>query len=422
MKTNLMRRLLKPYNITIITMMMSFVAWLLPFNGRKGFILRESMSFYTVLVIILWYGLIYFSTRLGFSIGLKVPKINCLEVINEKKAYHYITVVAFIGVFFTYSSIFAINNSVIVLIFSNKDSANLLKYILYQNYSSGLFTFRYASIISGGIALYHILMKKIAVLDIINLIFLLGTAFISSRMSVLISLLLGFSMYIKDIKYISLKKILIVLSLLFMLLTVLNYYRNRSYYISNYNIKNPVLMNISEILTYLGAPFQVSVGVANQFLLGIDPSINKSEALVLMSEPSFLQKGENIVFNDNWYRNYVDVDNTLTTNSAFASLYGALGQLSFIYISWVVFIFGLLSSWLSKYKSITFLGGYIIIYCYAELWRIFLFNQGIIIFLILLILLMALVPNFIIKIKKPSLTRRILLRHDIMTSYNGLKK
>ena len=81
------------------------------------------------------------------------------------------------------------------------------------------------------------------------------------------------------------------------------------------------------------------------------------------------------------------IERILTTNSAFASLSLTLGRWAFILIPVVAFLAAALAGHASRYKSYFLLATFVIGYCFAELWRVYLFNVGIIHFLLLMLLL-----------------------------------
>lgn len=62
-----------------------------------------------------------------------------------------------------------------------------------------------------------------------------------------------------------------------------------NYYLHYYNISNPFLMNISEIITYLGSPFQVSVGVGNNFGNITNNTTNVLNNILYYISPTFFR-------------------------------------------------------------------------------------------------------------------------------------
>jgi hypothetical protein len=66
-----------------------------------------------------------------------------------------------------------------------------------------------------------------------------------------------------------------------------------------------------------------------------------------------------------------------------ALTYGVFGALAFAVLGFVVLVGGVIAGYASRYRSYVFLAGLVIAYCMAEWWRTYVFNQGIIQFLIL---------------------------------------
>ena len=87
------------------------------------------------------------------------------------------------------------------------------------------------------------------------------------------------------------------------------------------------------------------------------------------------------------YRRYVTIEAILTTNSAFAAMYGSLGTWWAFAIAGIACLVGAaFAGHASRYRSYFFLAVFVISYVFAELWRVYLFNYGIIQFLLLLLI------------------------------------
>jgi hypothetical protein len=78
------------------------------------------------------------------------------------------------------------------------------------------------------------------------------------------------------------------------------------------------------------------------------------------------------------YRNYVDVEENLNTNSAFTLLHEEMGYASWPYIATICLFMGFVFEYLASFgKTVFLLPCGIILYGSAELWRLDLFHQGI---------------------------------------------
>jgi hypothetical protein len=168
------------------------------------------------------------------------------------------------------------------------------------------------------------------------------------------------------------------------LLVEANYLRNANFYGEYYGTTNAFAMAGSEAVTYVGAPTQVALGTANDRT--VHPSGSERAAGVYeMITPSFLPLAPKNL-NTNWYRGLVSVENGLTTNSALSTIYGQLGfGWGLLAMSGVAVVAGWLMGHFSRYRSYMALGTFVAGYCFAELWRIYLFSEGIVWFLVLIL-------------------------------------
>jgi hypothetical protein len=83
------------------------------------------------------------------------------------------------------------------------------------------------------------------------------------------------------------------------------------------------------------------------------------------------------------YRHFIDVQENLTTNSVFGPMYLTLGNVAFPFIALIAFLAAILAGHASRYRSYFLLTLVVIGYCFAEFWRTYLFNFGIIHFLLI---------------------------------------
>jgi hypothetical protein len=177
---------------------------------------------------------------------------------------------------------------------------------------------------------------------------LLGSRLIFIATLLTVVFLLSFGK--KSIRF-SIPKLTIFATLLFLILSALNFSRNANYY--ERNKLSFGLAGVSEILAYLGSPFQVAIGsapVVDQLVAGGDQT----------------------------YRNYVDEEINLNTNSAFVHLHEQMGYVSWGYIAAICLFMGFVFEILASLgKTIFLLPCGIILYGSAELWRLDLFHQGI---------------------------------------------
>jgi hypothetical protein len=372
-----LRVVLHPGILVLLTTFISFAVWLIPVGGRRGFERPEAMTTEGIVFLLAWYLGIAVSASIGFTIAKESTKpIASLNAIDSKSMYRVLSVLASAGVAFTYSA--ASGNQLSVILDAFRDqSVNELKATVYESYSLGIFTLRYVSAITGGIALGHIILRrKATALDLWNLVVLLAAAAVSARLLLILAVVLAVGMLLsaKPDTRISIRWAIAGVIAAFIVLTPLNYSRNANFYRTYYNETNAFEMNAHEIAAYLGAPFQVSLGVANHDIEGrIDPG--DLQAFLI---PSYLPSLPIELGNDPTYRGVVDVEDDLTTNSALAQLYPSMGLLAFPFTMAMSFLAGCFIGHFVRYDNYLHVAGWALLYAFAELWRIYLFNQGII--------------------------------------------
>jgi hypothetical protein len=396
-----LKHILKPYNLVLITVFLSFLAWLVPMSPsiRRGFSIKEEFSAFSFLLLLVWYLCIFLFSYLGFQLGRKIQKSQGIDNCHDSFFYKTLSFFSLLGITITYITIFVKNPYFWDYVANNQ--ANQLKYTLYDNYVLGVNTLRYLTIISSAIAIVNILKnKEVKRLDFLNIVSLFFNSLISSRLSIIMAVVIAIYLIKRRNIIVPFRKVVIVLIITFSVLTYLNYVRNANFYLENYQINNPIFSNVSEILTYLGSPFQVSLGVANNAPL-INNWVSLENSIVFLV-PTFFDDFINLNSNHvQSYRDYVDVEPTLTTNSVFADMFPSVGYFSFVIISIICFFFSALAGHFSNYDSYVCLVTPIVLYCFAELWRVYLFNAGII-WSLIISLFIPIVLKSLIKPKKLS--------------------
>ncbi|MFB4159245.1 hypothetical protein ACE1TF_05115 [Geomicrobium sp. JSM 1781026] len=373
-----MNNILKPHVIVFVTVMSSFILWWLPIDTRKGFLIEEDLAAKSILLVLFWYTSVIFFAYIGYSFGKKIKPIEMLNkssLIVNNYFYRFISILSIIGILFTYVTVIVNNPN---FIFDILDAnANQLKYTLYDNYSQGLHSLRYLTIVSGALAILKLIKRQQSILDWINIVAVLMTALVSSRLAIVMLMVLLFCSLIQQ--RIKVKRgILITLGILmFFALTIFNYTRNANFYRDHYNIENPILMNLAEIMTYLGTPFQATLGVLNNI-----EHFNRTTTLTelisfIIPETFHGLLGIEVNFIST-YRYFVNLEDALTTNSSLVLLVDSIGFYSFFIIIFTVIVYSVIIGHFSNYSNALVLISYIFLYCMFELWRTFLFNQGIV--------------------------------------------
>jgi hypothetical protein len=169
----------------------------------------------------------------------------------------------------------------------------------------------------------------------------------------------------------------------FGLLAIFNFLRNANYYLAS-GVSNPIAMNMYQILSYLGAPFQVSIQVAQAIFDGRFPSGGDPTTGLQLLVPTFFQSktGTGATTSDQ-YHGQVDVASNLTTNSVFGDVYANFGWWGLAYALLTLFIAGMVYRHLSNYGPLLAASAGVVVYAIAEYWRIYLFNQGLVVYLLI---------------------------------------
>jgi hypothetical protein len=352
--------ILRPSVVSMIAMLASLAAWLFPSFGvlRKGFESSARLSLDAFVVLACWYLLIFICFSLGEKVGsFLIPRRNrATEIsldLNSDLIYYAFTILSAIGTITTLIRVFQALPAEEAIFAITLGQANALKDALYENYSIGLVSLRYLILYSASLALYRIIrFRSFAPINLFN-VFMLGVGtFLASRLIFIatfltVMFLLSFG---KSSTRINIPKLLTLAALLFLLLAVLNYSRNKNYYDQN-NLSFG-LAGVSEILAYVGSPFQAEIGAAGA-------------------------TDDLVAGGDQTYRNYVDEEENLMTNSAFIHLHEQIGYSTWPYMAGMCLFMGFVFEALASLgKTIFLLPCGAILYASAELWRLDLFQQG----------------------------------------------
>jgi|SRR5579871_1549887 len=350
----------KPSYFSMVAVGLSFSAWLFPSFGvlRKGFDSQESLDVTSVILLSSWYLLIFLSFFIGQKIGHTVFRGIRLKSrvvdLDSNLIYYSFSFLTAVGLIASYLKIFHTLSvqEIALSIFSGR--ANLISAALHdEDYSPGLVSLRYVVIYSASIALYRIIrFRKYSFLNLINLL-MLAIIVINSRLMFVATLLNVFLLTNLDRKVIRIKffRVLIVLTVVFLVLSGLNAARNSTFYESQN--QSFAVAGVSEILAYLGSPFQAAIAsskVTDQLVAGgIDE-----------------------------YRKHVDVEESLNTNSAFVAMHEREGYFCWLSIAAICGFMGFtFEALMCPGKTIFILPSGAILYASSELWRLNVFEQGI---------------------------------------------
>lgn len=377
--SKIIKSLSTPYGITIFTVLLSFFAWLVPDFGilRKGFSKPFSPLSPGFFLALVWYITAILLSLISYSIAIKIklsPAVFDRYVsLDSNRPYSILTLFASIGCLSSYLVILSGTGFNTIFYYITTGQANQLKYILYDEYSAGLLSLRYLAIQSCAMAIFRRFNLNLkSKLDILNIALLLSIVVISSRLSLIMMVFICLILFITHSEKIKIKllKVLIGSIIFFVLLSTLSYSRNKGFY----EAKGHGFWSagISEIVTYLGTPFQGAVAVGNNSGL-----ISKLP--------------------ENWTR-YAYIEPSLSTNSAFLQLFQAYGWSSFLIMMATVSLFSFIVGFLKKQRNnYLYLSTLTILYAFAEFWRLYWFGTGIMITLVVFPILIFMITIFLSK-------------------------
>ncbi len=145
--------------------------------------------------------------------------------------------------------------------------------------------------------------------------------------------------------------------------------------------------------------------IVDRIVLGPVVRRDASAALLRYLTPTYLPfRSEDATRTADSYRNVVEIDEGLATNSSFARMVSAIGLPAFALIALVSFLAAVVAGHASRYASYVIVVSVIVAYCFAELWRTYLFMSGLIHFLVL-----AVVGAALLSVALPQV-RRLLRR------------
>lgn len=386
--------LCQPGMVFLPLLVVGVVLWLCPSTeGASGYRVREELTLGSILVLVAWYGGIFICAALGQYVAAALPKMNIMSsnAFRPETFYYVLSMLAMIGVAGAWMAAMRGGPGLLELI--RTQQFNQLKDALYENYNH-LYSLRYAASLVGGYALYRLVFQgKFGWLDAINLGLLLAAAALSARLLIAQAVLFagGLAVRFDQLRFVSTRAITLAVLGLSVLVIGFTWVRTAGSYREYFGVENPLALTFLEVQRYLGAPVQASVGVAR---IAIDhPARGSTRNVIKYVTPTFLHP-EDMRPTDNsggvgdqWYLRKVDVEETLTTNSAFVEMYGDLGYWAFPIMAWIAFLMSAVGSYFFRAENLLCMIGCIVLYGFFELWRTYYFAAGSFTFLILAVFL-----------------------------------
>ena len=389
-KNNLLRRLLVPHWVILLAAVGSFVAWALPTDSpTRGYEVRSQLTLAGGAVLLAWYLTAAGVAWAGWRWGRSTRPVRLLDRVDGTTMYRRLTVLATIGVVYTWVVV-ATKADVWYLLSNSR--VNELTEVLPGG--AGVQTLRYVVGLSAGIAMARWARARFRPRwDVAyNLVLLVLTAGLSSRLLLILSVVVALFLRVRDADYkgLVLWKVVSLVLVLFLATTALNYTRNAGYY-RDHGITNPFEMNVNELVAYVGSPTQVAVGVADAWTDGrADHVLTGDEPAVQLALPTYLAGAEKSDPVD--YTGTVDIAENLTTNSVLADVGWRYGVLGLLVVLVFLFAGSVLAGHLTRYRNLLVAGAAVVLYAVAELWRVYLFDAGILHALLLAAVLTALPP------------------------------
>ncbi|WP_203582280.1 hypothetical protein [Microbacterium hibisci] len=377
---------------------LSALAWLFPGESAelRGFGTRAQFTWVGLLILAAFYALAAGATSLGELVGRRVRLPRWLDGYVESvsredefntRLYYLLTALAFLGVGYL---VVAAGGPIAFVDAMIDTNANVLK--AATGGQPGLSTLRYTAAIAAPLGVYRALSRRTGYASaIFNVVLLLISAIVASRLSLMMATVIFLYLIARKPIKIRARGAVVAVGVLFVgtALVFLNYIRNAAFYATN-GVHDPISAAFFQALTYVGSPFQVSVGVANA--LAAQPELFASPTYqpfaVLL--PSFLTDiPPGLPIGSQRYHDVVDIHLTLSTNSAFADTlvdYAVPGLL--LSMVWVA-LFGFIFSFAARVQTYAYLTAGAALYGFAEFWRLLLMNQGVAIFAVAVPLLAA---------------------------------
>jgi hypothetical protein len=394
--------IVRPHTLLLIGGGLSFLAWAIPWGsavpaGVRGFARTEPWTLHGMLFLLAWYAFFFVLAIGGFHLGRRIPVFERAERVPWESFYVYLTILSLVGTAYSYGYVAVKAPNAMSEAFLHH-RLNEVRFVL--PYSAGVQTLRYAACLAGAIAIFELARRRFRLLHVLNVLLLVLSAAVASRISLIIAAIVVVGLAARHLQtaHVRAQTILALLvagvAVLFLGLGLLNYARNAGFY-RLHGVRNPFLMNIDETVRYLGVPFQASVAVSNNVSRwpAVPSTVASGSRAYLL--PTYLTSNfpASVSRASKRYRSLVSISPLLTTNSVLAGMYGVFGALAFPILGVVALVGALAAGHASRYRSYVFLAGLVIAYCFSEWWRMYMFNQGIIQFLVLAVVFWGVVGS-----------------------------
>jgi hypothetical protein len=383
----------RPHVLLLVGAGLSFLAWAIPWGRTIPAALRfapqQPWTLHGMLFLVGWYTFFFAVALGGFHLGRRIPLLQRAERVPWQSFYVFFTILSLVGTAYAYGYVAVHSPHAISAAFVHHHF-NAVRYAL--PYAAGASTLRYAASLAGAIAIFELGRGRLRPVHVLNVLLLVLSAAIASRVSLIIAgiVVAGLAARHFQTTRAPARRVVGVVLLgvvsLFVALALLNYSRNADFYRS-YGVGDPLVMNVDEMVRYLGVPFQASVAVSNHVAEWPEVPSTVAAGTRVYALPTYVTSGipASVARASNRYHSLAPIPTILSTNSVLAGMYGVFGVLAFPILGLVALVGAVIAGHASRYRSYAFLVSLVIAYCFAEWWRIYMFNQGIVQFLILAI-------------------------------------
>ncbi len=381
----------RPHTLLLVGAGLSLLAWAIPWGGAitaplRGFARTEPWTLHGTLFLLAWYAFFFAVVLAGFRLGQRIPVLQRAERVSWESYYVFLSILGFLGTAYSYAYVYAKSPHALSAAFLHHQF-NAVRYVL--PYSSGPQTLRYASTLAGAIAIFELGRRRFRSLHAVNVLVLLLAAAIASRASLIIAAIAVAGLAARHLHLARVRARMVIGTLLlglvalFLALSLLSYSRDANFYRS-YAVRNPLVMNVDEMVRYLGIPFQAAVAVSNHVADWPAAPASAAAGIRVFLLPTYASKSvpKSVARGQTRYEKLVAIPASQTTNSVLAMGYGVFGALAFAVLGFAVLVAGVVAGAASRYRSYVFLAGLVVAYCMAEWWRTYVLNQGIVQFLI----------------------------------------
>jgi hypothetical protein len=265
--------LLRPHVLTWLGALLSFAVWILPWSDaiHRGYAEKEEVTLGGLAVLAGWYGLISLVAYLAYRIGTRVGPLRWLDGDDDSIVRYVLIGLAGVGVAYSYGRVGVDDPSLLVDAIRDQRFNEIRDAIPFE---AGIQTLRYAAILAGGIAAARIVLRRrVSAADALSILLLLLAGAIASRLSIVLALLVALVTFARARPGIRVTPLgaLGVFVLFFLVTTPLSYLRTANFYRTQFGTGNPLYINAQEFISYLSAPMQASVAVANRAGSGDGP-------------------------------------------------------------------------------------------------------------------------------------------------------